>query len=117
MLFALLLVVLLQNPQARTADERTPSVSAYKQHLPETHGKLPLSFEGNQGQTGALTKFFAHGPGYTLFLTRRRDRFVAQVTYLMICSTLRINSCVEKTFTKTAVDALRRSGAIRDLAP
>jgi len=31
-------------------------------------GKLPLSFEANQGQTDAQVKFLARGRGYTLFL-------------------------------------------------
>jgi hypothetical protein len=33
------------------------------------YGKLPLSFEANQGQTNARVKFLARGQGYTLFLT------------------------------------------------
>src|SRR5258708_589872 len=32
------------------------------------YGKLPLSFEPNQGQTDAQVKFLAHVPGYTLFV-------------------------------------------------
>jgi hypothetical protein len=35
----------------------------------ERYGKLPLSFEANQGQTDARVKFLARGPGYALFLT------------------------------------------------
>ena len=37
--------------------------------LVETYGKLPLSFEANQGQTDSQVKFLSRGPGYTLFLT------------------------------------------------
>jgi hypothetical protein len=37
--------------------------------LLETYGKLPLSFEANQGQTDAQVKFISRGSGYTLFLT------------------------------------------------
>jgi hypothetical protein len=33
------------------------------------YGKLPLSFEVNQGQTDAQVKFLARGQGYSLFLT------------------------------------------------
>ncbi|MCI0387309.1 MAG: SBBP repeat-containing protein [Acidobacteria bacterium] len=33
------------------------------------YGKLPLSFEANQGQTDSQVKFLARGSGYTLFLT------------------------------------------------
>ena len=35
----------------------------------EGYGKLPLSFEANQGQTDTQVKFLARGQGYTLFLT------------------------------------------------
>ena len=34
-----------------------------------TYGKLPLSFEANQGQTDPQVKFLARGLGHTLFLT------------------------------------------------
>ena len=34
------------------------------------YANLPLSFEPNLGQTDAGVRFLAHGPGYTLFLTR-----------------------------------------------
>lgn len=33
------------------------------------YGKLPLSFEANQGQTGGAVRFLARGGGYTIFLT------------------------------------------------
>ena len=32
-------------------------------------GRLPISFEPNQGQSDARVKFLAHGMGYTLYLT------------------------------------------------
>ena len=35
----------------------------------QTYGKLPLSFEANQGQTDSQVKYFSRGKGYTLFLT------------------------------------------------
>jgi hypothetical protein len=35
----------------------------------ETYGKLPLSFEANQGQTDRQVKFFSRGRSYALFLT------------------------------------------------
>jgi hypothetical protein len=37
--------------------------------LIESYGKLPLSFEPNQGQAGAAVKFLSKGHGYTLLLT------------------------------------------------
>lgn len=35
----------------------------------EAYGKLPLSFELNQGQTDTQVKFLSRGSGYSLFLT------------------------------------------------
>jgi Beta-propeller repeat/Abnormal spindle-like microcephaly-assoc'd, ASPM-SPD-2-Hydin/Protein of unknown function (DUF1573) len=35
----------------------------------KTYGKLPLSFEPNQGQADAQVKFLSRGSGYALFLT------------------------------------------------
>jgi len=40
-----------------------------KQEVLKTYGKLPLSFEANQGQVNDNVKFLARGIGYTLFLT------------------------------------------------
>lgn len=36
----------------------------------ERYGKLPLSFEANQGQQDSTVEFLSRGQGYTLFLTR-----------------------------------------------
>ena len=36
----------------------------------ESYGRLPLSFEANNGQTDKEVKFLSRGQGYTLFLTR-----------------------------------------------
>ena len=35
----------------------------------EAYGKLPLSFEQNQGQTASEVRYVSHGSGYELFLT------------------------------------------------
>ena len=37
--------------------------------LNQAYGKLPLSFEANQGQTDSRVKFLSRGNGYSLFLT------------------------------------------------
>jgi hypothetical protein len=37
--------------------------------LVPSYGKLPLSFEANQGQTDSRVRFLARGGGYTIFLT------------------------------------------------
>jgi len=43
--------------------------AATKTRISEAYGKLPLSFEVNQGQTDDQVKYLARGPGYTVFLT------------------------------------------------
>src|SRR5882762_6696924 len=54
----------------------SPEVSAKastdesKAHAVDSFGRLPLSFEANQGQTDSRVKFLARGQGYTLFLTQ-----------------------------------------------
>jgi hypothetical protein len=39
------------------------------QQAVEAYGRLPLSFEANQGQADSQVKFLSHGSGYSLFLT------------------------------------------------
>ena len=43
--------------------------AAKKARLQERYGKLPLSFEGNQGQTDHRVNFISRGSSYSLFLT------------------------------------------------
>ncbi len=38
-------------------------------NLVRTYGRLPLSFEENQGQVDSQVEFLSRGRGYTLFLT------------------------------------------------
>src|SRR5438477_6213845 len=45
------------------------SAEATQARLAGSYGKLPLSFEANQGQTDPRVKFLSRGKGYTLFLT------------------------------------------------
>jgi len=47
----------------------TALAQASQTQLLKTYGKLPLSFEANQGQTDPQVQFLARGGGYTLFLT------------------------------------------------
>ena len=46
-----------------------PVAAARANRLVTTYGKLPLSFEPNQGQADKAVKFLARGRGYGLFLT------------------------------------------------
>src|SRR6202795_3067534 len=41
--------------------------------LPSSYGKMPLSFEANEGQTAPEVNFLARGAGYTVFLTPSRE--------------------------------------------
>jgi hypothetical protein len=40
-----------------------------KAQMAQNYGKLPLSFEANQGQAGKAVQFLSNGSGYSLFLT------------------------------------------------
>jgi hypothetical protein len=51
---------------APAALKATPDL---KTRMQANYGKLPLSFETNQGQTDTQVKFLARGRGYALFLT------------------------------------------------
>ncbi len=44
---------------------------ATRARVNESYGKLPLSFEANQGQQDQPVKFLSRGSGYNLFLTKR----------------------------------------------
>src|SRR5713226_8461547 len=44
-----------------------PSPAA-RQKVAEEYGKLPLSFEANNGQSDLNVRFLSRGPGYRLFL-------------------------------------------------
>jgi Beta-propeller repeat len=59
-----------ESPKLATADaspNRTPQIN--QERLLRDYGKLPLSFEINQGQTDRRVKFLSRGSGYSLFLT------------------------------------------------
>lgn len=45
--------------------------------LVDSFGRLPLSFEANEGQTNPRVKFLSRGQGYTLFLTRSGEAILA----------------------------------------
>src|SRR2546427_769359 len=66
LLLALALVSCAPAPATRTSTEIP---QATKQQVLVAYGKLPLSFEANQGQTDPQVKFLSRGSGYTLFLT------------------------------------------------
>jgi hypothetical protein len=55
-------------PTATSATQNQPD-EATKVRVLETYGKLPLSFEANQGQVDKQVNFLARGSGYSVFLT------------------------------------------------
>ncbi len=54
---------ILSDRQVSTAPTKT------QPELVANYGKLPLSFEANQGQVSGPVQFLSRGLGYTLFLT------------------------------------------------
>src|SRR5438093_5070067 len=66
LLLALALASCAPAPATRTSTEIP---QATKPQVLAAYGKLPLSFEANQGQTDPQVKFLSRGRGYTLFLT------------------------------------------------
>ncbi|MGH7253063.1 MAG: SBBP repeat-containing protein, partial [Nitrospiraceae bacterium] len=56
-------------PETFASPSPTGADPSTKARLVETYGKLPLSFEANQGQTDEQVKFLSRGPGYSVFLT------------------------------------------------
>src|SRR5215471_2373538 len=53
---------------AQTAPAASEPAPAVKQRVVQEYGKLPLSFEANQGQVDGRVKFLSRGPGYQLSL-------------------------------------------------
>jgi hypothetical protein len=59
----------LQTPRSELTERGRHASSQVRSQLIANYGKLPLSFELNQGQADAGVKFFSRGRGYGLFLT------------------------------------------------
>ncbi len=69
----LLLATLLwvEGPASAIAAMTPAAEAAGASQVSSSYGKLPLSFEINQGQTDSQVKFLARGQGYGVFLTPR----------------------------------------------
>lgn len=59
-----------QGPPSRPAESHAAAQSR-NAALTREYGKLPLSFEANQGQVNSQVRFLSRGEGYSLFLTDR----------------------------------------------
>ena len=57
-------VVIITSVEAKIKPDPTAKI-----RLQKNYGKLPLSFEANQGQTDKNVRFISRGQGYGLFLT------------------------------------------------
>jgi hypothetical protein len=71
----LLLTCAVSAAPLQMAFTQTASSPTHRQPPPAlapSYGKLPLSFEANQGQTDPQVKFLSRGKGYSLFLTFSR---------------------------------------------
>jgi hypothetical protein len=55
--------------QASAATGPVPSTDSNRTSIAKNYGKLPLSFEANQGQSDPQVRFLSRGNGYSLFLT------------------------------------------------
>ena len=66
-------ITLLSGPvcvaQSVPANQTATQKPAFTRQAQSNYGKLPLTFEPNQGQTDPRVKFLAHGAGYSVFLT------------------------------------------------
>jgi hypothetical protein len=61
--------VAMAAPGAPQPSPQTSSQVEPKATLAANYGKLPLSFEANQGQADPQVRFTSRGSGYSLFLT------------------------------------------------
>jgi len=73
MLFSVIAALYALSPRSKAAAKAAavPAKpdSETRARVVKAYGRLPLSFEQNQGQTDPRVKFVARGAGYTLFLT------------------------------------------------
>ena len=54
---------------AGPASQPDENLAVKKAHAAQDYGRIPLSFEANQGQADKAVKFLSRGSGYSLFLT------------------------------------------------
>ena len=64
----------------RSTEASVTSAKAARPRAVENYGKLPMSFEVNEGQTDGQVKFLARGQGYTLFLNSQEAVLALQKT-------------------------------------
>jgi len=60
------------------SDAAQPSDADRQNQLKQAYGRLPMSFEANQGQADAAVKYISRGHGYQVFLTEDEAVLVLQ---------------------------------------
>ena len=63
------------NPFSLRPAPSSSNTAEMKADISKSYGRLPMSFERNQGQTDSEVEFLARGSGYSLFLTGREAVF------------------------------------------
>src|SRR5260370_1283797 len=102
-----------RTPQARAglsavaaSPASKPSATKDDPKWSEAYGKLPLSFEENQGQSAREVRYLSHGSGYELFLTPQEAVLALQPNVPHDLSPL------HRTATLRALREARRTGAV-----
>src|SRR4030088_784756 len=67
--WTVLFIALVASAELAIAQVSPGVGTSYSAPVNSNYGKLPLTFELNQGQTAPQAKFLARGPGYSVFLT------------------------------------------------
>jgi len=94
-------------PKALLPARTLRSASAQKMALAQEFGRLPLSFETNQGQTDTRVRFLAHTQDGTLFLTPSEAVFSMSLPVKSVQRSMRQNSAKRQTMRRTTQIAVR----------
>ena len=90
-----------------TSTTKTQPDEATKSRVLESYGKLPLSFEANQGQVDNQVNFLARGSGYSVFLTPTEAVLTLQATRTQPSTLNHQPGAEPETVAKTDTSVLR----------
>ena len=94
--------------QGSTLPTNDPAAGNSTASVAAQYGKLPLSFEANQGQTDPQVRFLSRGQGYSLFLTDK-------AAVLSLTQAKQRSKAFEATPAKNAVVRMELAGAANGL--
>lgn len=69
------LAALVQAGHAPVVPQDVSAEAVSKQKVSETYGKLPITFVPNAGQINSSVRYYARGPGYGIYFTRKEAVF------------------------------------------